>query len=364
MNICTFKERSKLKKKVLTALILFAVLITFISCETGNSTENSTGTSTDNGRNPLPATSISPSPYPSPTANTEQIKNAPLRFVVMADSRGSDMGINTKVVEKTLESIKKILPQPLFAVMPGDLIDGASSYSNEKTQLLHFKDTITKYYPISFFYPGFGNHEATAGAKGEQAFNEVFSEFNANFLEGYNKTVYYFDKNDTRLYMLNSNHIGESHIISDTQLNWIKANTDLGKKHNMYFFHEPAYPTGAHVGSSLDVNKLQRDKLWGIVDNSVGSMVFCGHEHNYTRRHINSDFNETINDQTFKFNKSVYQITTGTFGAPFYKDFTEKKDVDVPPIVEYHFAIVDIDDNNIQVTVYNLDGKVIDYFNQ
>src|SRR5659263_669643 len=105
MCTCTFKERSKLKKKVLTALILFAVLITFISCRTGNSTENLTGTSTDNGRNPLPATSIPPSP--SPTANTEQTKNTPLRFVVMADSRGSDTGINTKVVEKTLESIKK-----------------------------------------------------------------------------------------------------------------------------------------------------------------------------------------------------------------------------------------------------------------
>lgn len=93
-------------------------------------------------------------------------------------------------------------------------------------------------------------------------------------------------------------------------------------------------------------------------------MVFCGHEHNYTRRHVNSDFNETINGQTFKFNKLVYQVTTGTFGAPLYNNYIEKKNVDIPPIPEYHFAIVDINENKVKVTVYNLDGKIIDHFEQ
>lgn len=287
-----------------------------------------------------------------------------MSFVVMADCRGVNEGINSEAILKTLEGIKKITPQPSFAIMPGDLVEGANSYSNEKAQLQHFKDTITKYYPIGFFYPGFGNHEATARESGAQAFDEVFSELNANFLDGFHKTVYFFDKGNARFFMLNSNHYGEEHIISDTQLDWAKANKDLGKKYNLYFFHEPAYPTGAHVGSSLDVNKQQRDRLWEVVDHSENPMVFCGHEHNYTRRHINSDFNETINGQTFKFDKIVYQVTTGTFGAPLYTDYIEKKNVDVPPIPEYHFAIVDLDINKIQVNVYNLDGKVIDHFEQ
>ena len=97
---------------------------------------------------------------------------------------------------------------------------------------------------------------------------------------------------------------------------------------------------------------------------SENPMVFCGHEHNYTRRHINSDFNETINGQAFKFNKLVYQVTTGTFGAPLYKGYTDKKNVDVPPIPEYHFAIVDVNESKVKVTVYNLDGKIIDHFEQ
>lgn len=118
------------------------------------------------------------------------------------------------------------------------------------------------------------------------------------------------------------------------------------------------------MGSSLDVNKFQRDKLWQIIDASVSPMFFCGHEHNYTRRHINADFNETIKGQAFIFNKFIYQVTTGTFGAPFYKDYTEKKDVDVPPIIQYHFAIVDVSESKVKVTVYNIDGNTIDEFEQ
>ncbi|NLI90763.1 MAG: hypothetical protein GX434_00765 [Peptococcaceae bacterium] len=192
----------------------------------------------------------------------------------------------------------------------------------------------------------------------------MFPEFQANFLEGYQKTVYYFDKGNTRFYMLNSNYPGEEHLISDTQINWINSNMNSEKRYTFYFFHEPAYPTGAHVSSSLDVNKLQRDKLWGIIDRSPNPIVFCGHEHNYSRRHIDHNFNETIAGQTFLFSQSIYQVTIGTFGAPVYLSYTDKKNVDVPPIPQYHFAVIDLNSDNILVTVYNLNGQIIDRFVQ
>lgn len=302
---------------------------------------------------------------PSPSAASKEAKAAStLRFVVMADCRGSDGGINKQSIEKTLEDIKNISPQPSFAVLPGDLVGGTANYTDEKTQLLNFKDTITKYYPISFFYPGFGNHEATAGEQGVLAFSEVFSEFKANFLKGFKNTVYYFDNNDARFYMLNTNYPGEEHQVSNAQINWIKDNADSNKKYNLYFFHEPAFPTGAHIGSSLDTNKLQRDKLWETIDQSENPIVFCGHEHNYTRRHINSDFNESVGGLNFKFTKSVYQVTVGTFGAPIYTSYRDKKDIDVPPVYEYHFAIVDLYNRKIQIKVYDLEGKIIDSFAQ
>lgn len=289
--------------------------------------------------------------------------NTSVRFVAMADCRGEDGGINTKIVTKTLENIKKMTPQPSFIVLPGDLIEGADNYSAMKIQLQNFKDTIIKFYPLNFYYPGFGNHEAIAGQEGEQVFEQIFDTINGKFLEGYHHTVYYFDKGDTRFYILNTNHAEEQHLISDTQLDWIKANTDKNKEHTIYFFHEPAYPTGAHVGSSLDANRLQRDKLWEIIDNSVDPIVFCGHEHNYSRRHINSAFNEIIDSTSIKYDQSIFQVTVGSFGAPLNDIYTEKKNVDIPPIAEYHFAVVDIEDT-IKVTVYNLEDDIIDSFEQ
>lgn len=282
----------------------------------------------------------------------------------MADSQGYDEGINSDVIAKTLEEIKKLSPQPSFAVIPGDLISETSSYSEAKDQLLHFRNTISQYYPVEFFYPGFGNHEAAPGKKGEQAFEDVFGEINANFLEDYHKTVYYFDKYNTRFYMLNSSHHGEKDMISDTQLDWITTNTDKSKLHNVFFFHQPAYPTGDHIGSSLDVNRLQRDRLWQIIDASENPIVFCGHEHNYSRRHIDSDFNEVIEGQSFSYSRVVYQITAGTFGGPPSWTYGDARDVDVPPIPDYGYTVVDINESIIHVTAYNLEGKIIDDFEQ
>jgi hypothetical protein len=156
----------------------------------------------------------------------------------------------------------------------------------------------------------------------------------------------------------------KSNKISDTQLNWVKQNSSKDKIHNFYFFHEPAYPTGDHIGSSLDAYRMQRDKFWTVVDSSQNSMAFCGHEHNYTRRHINSDFNETVEGEAFKFTKSVYQVTTGTFRAPIYKGYSDSRNVDVPPVLEYHFAVVDVTKAKTEVTVYNLKGEIIDHFEQ
>ena len=48
----------------------------------------------------------------------------------------------------------------------------------------------------------------------------------------------------------------------------------------------------------------------------------------------------------------------------YYWIYKSKKGVDVPPIPEYHFAVVDITGSNIKVTVINSDGKIIDSFMQ
>lgn len=349
-----------MSRRFIIVLIAVALLLGIAGCSSAEyprensssqgSTRNETQYTSQNTTTQTPESSEVPSQKKS------------LRFVVIADSRGSDKGVNSTVMKKILEEMKKLSPQPEFAIMPGDLIDGSTNYSGTKAQLDYFKQIVTQFYPVQFFYPGFGNHEMRAGKDGEKAFSEVFTDFKANFLAGYNRTAYYFDTGDTRLFMLNSDHPDEMHKITGNQLEWLKSNIDPSQKHNIFLMHEPPYPTGAEAGYSLDKYPSSRDAFWKVVDDSNGSIVFCGHEHNYSRRLVDKSFNEKINGTSFDFNKQINQVITGGFGAPLYTKYTNKKNMAVPPIPQYHFTVVDIGDNGIKVQAISIEGKIIDSF--
>jgi 3',5'-cyclic-AMP phosphodiesterase len=286
------------------------------------------------------------------------------RFVVMADSRGNDRGINSIVIGKVLDRIKRLNPQPKFAVIPGDLIAGAKTYTGVKTQFEYFKKEITKYYPMSFYYLGIGNHETYCNSGGERAFKKVFFETKANFLKGYSNTVYYFDYSNSRFFMLDSDYPGELQRISPKQLDFVKKNTDNGKNHHFFFFHEPSYPTGYKIGQSLDRYRKERNELWDLIDATKGSIVFVGHEHFYSRRHIDANYNEVVSKKLYEYEHTVYQVTVGGFGGPLKGGFVNKVNVDVPPVAKYSYAVVDVDGKKFTVTAYDLDWNIIDQFSQ
>ena len=283
---------------------------------------------------------------------------ADFRFVVMADSRGSTNGVNVAELQTIMSRITTLNPQPQFIIFPGDMINGSSNaYATVSSQLQTWKNTVTAYKPASFFYPGVGNHETNNGAAyaAETAFNDLFPEFAVlDPLAGYNKTVYSFDYDNSRFIMLNSNHVGSgyNHKIDITQQIWLQSKL-TGKTHYFIFFHEPAYPTGGHIGSSLDTFPTERDAFWQILDNANVTLVFVGHEHYYSRRHVDSSVNTT-------YHNYIYQVTTGTCGAPIYTNTNPS--VDVPPIPQYHFAVVDVSGDNVSVTVYQDNGTLLDPF--
>lgn len=286
--------------------------------------------------------------------------NIALRFITAADSQGNDHGINSSVVNTIMKKITQLSPKPSFFVIPGDLIDGGKSYSRTKRQLQFLKSTWTKYFPADIFYVGMGNHEALAGTRGEQAIREVFKEFHANFMKGYHGSVYYFDYGSSRFFMLNNDYPGKIGIVTDDQLAWVKKHLKKSTKHNFFFFHQPAFPFG---NSSLAINAYQRNRLWTVIESSNNPIVFSGHEHNYARRHIDCTYNEVIDGKSFKFTKKIYQVTVGGFGGHRYDSYTNKVNVDVSPIPEYHFLVVDVmKDGRVVGTAYRIDGKVIDKF--
>ncbi|WP_346886194.1 metallophosphoesterase family protein [Clostridium sp. UBA4395] len=285
------------------------------------------------------------------------------RFIVMADSRGKEGGINEEVFRNILEEIIDLYPQPDYIIFPGDLVSGSRKDNKLIGQLQKFKDVFSDYYPIEILLPTVGNHEVSSEPEDdsrEKIFAEVFSEFQADeFLEGYNRTAYYVDIGNIRLIVLNSFHPGESNQIKGRQIQWFERVSSEPGMRKLVFVHSPAFPTGHHIESALNRFPEQRDKFWSIVDKNNIDLFFAGHEHNYSRRVIDSSFST----DEYTFERAINQIVTGGAGAPLRDVFEDNIGIVVPPTPVYHYVIVDVYGDNLTITAISLEGHIIDEFN-
>jgi len=276
-----------------------------------------------------------------------------MRFVILSDSKGKDNGINEKVLKKHLKEICKLKPEPDFFVLGGDNVAGSDKYEILIHQLQGLRALIEKYHCGKPLIPVVGNHEVNNEPKNdsyEKIFEEIYSDMlPATFLDGYNKTVYYLDYEDTRFIILNAFHFGELHKIANKQLKWFQEVASTNFKNKIVFVHSPAFPTGAHFGHCLDLYPKDRDAFWSIVENCNVDIVFSGHEHNYSRRIVSS-------------NKNIHQVITGGSGEKLRDKYKDKKGVITAPIAEYHFLIVDVASDGIIVTAISSEGKILDKF--
>lgn len=286
------------------------------------------------------------------------------RFVVISDTRGSSKSgtIIAEEFSQILNQIKKLKPQPAYIVFPGDLVVGSRKVDQLKSQLESWKCLVSSYYPIERVLPTVGNHEVGSNPKKEdreKAFASVFTEFQPDeWLEGYNRTVYYKDIGTTRLILLNTYHYGEGLQITGAQLEWLKKVACGPQRHTFVAIHAPAYPTGAHLNSSLDLHPEKRDEFWKVIDENNIDVVFTGHEHNYSRTCVDSSF--STKDTQFK--NKINQVVAGSAGAGVTNIYLSEKGVIVPPIPVMHFVVVDIMNGDVIVKAISIEGETIDEF--
>lgn len=276
-----------------------------------------------------------------------------MRFLIFSDSKGKANGINKEILEKLLKQSCKLVPEPDCIVLGGDNIAGSKLENELVCQFQALINLIKKYYSEIPLIPVIGNHEVNnepIDDKYEKIFSRIYNDMLPNTcLDDYNKTVFYVDCKDVRLIVLNSFHFNELHKIEGTQLSWFEKAASADIKNKIVFVHSPAFPTGAHYGHCLDLYPEQRNAFWKIVENSNIDIVFSGHEHNYSRRIIKSE-------------KCVYQIITGGSGEKLRDKFKDKKGIVVAPIAKYHFVIVDVIENGIEVSAISYKGKLLDTF--
>lgn len=276
-----------------------------------------------------------------------------MQFIVIGDSKGKDRGINERVLSKILKESKKLLSEPEFIVLCGDNVAGSINESNLAEQLQRLRDIIIEYYPKIALVPVIGNHEVNNDPKDntyEKIFEMIYRDaLPDTCLDGFNNTVYYIDYKDTRFIILNSFHAGEINKIGENQLSWLYKVGSVPIRNKILFVHSPAFPTGAHLGHCLDLYPKDRDAFWSIVEKCNIDIVFSGHEHNYSRRRIESK-------------RVVYQIITGGGGEKLRDKYRDKSGIIIPPIAKYHFIVGDIDGSGIRISALCLDGSILDDF--
>ena len=286
-----------------------------------------------------------------------------MRFLVFGDSKGKEeYGINEKVLNALMKESCKLDPKPEFIVMCGDTVAGSSKEEVLTLQLKRFRTLVEKYHTNKPLFPVVGNHEVNiepTDDRYEKIFNKIYDDLIPDtFLKGYNKTVYYKDFADTRLIILNAFHYGSTHRINKEQLLWFLEKASETKKNKFVFVHSPAFPTGAHLGNCLDSYPEYRDAFWWIVDKCGIDIVFSGHEHNYSRRIIDSSFNK-LNSY---YKRSVFQVITGGGGEKLRNKYLSKEGIVIAPIDIYHFIIVDVEIDCIKVSAISSKGKKLDEF--
>lgn len=276
-----------------------------------------------------------------------------MRFIILGDSKGKDNGINKKILVKLLKETRKLTPEPEVIVLCGDNIAGSEVEEVAANQLLNLRNLIERYHYGKLLIPVIGNHEVNNEPKDdryEKIFSRIYSDMlPSTYLNGYNKTVFYVDFKDTRFIILNAFHFGEINRIARRQLSWFKKAASVNIKNKIVFVHSPAFPTGAHFSHCLDSHPEERDAFWEIVQGCNIDVVFSGHEHNYSRRIIEEE-------------KGAYQVITGGSGEKLKDKFKDKKGVITGPIAKYHFVVVDVDSDGIEVSAISSEGKLLDKF--
>lgn len=268
---------------------------------------------------------------------TSAITAQNFKFAVMSDSRGRYNGVNEPVLSALAKDLVLKHTDVKFLFFPGDMVDG-NKYVPEKTvkELEYWKKVMEPVYKSNMLFPKIwvtvGNHEIQH-RDDEKNFVKSFPNTFMNGPDDEKGTTYYFDHDKTRFVVLNTNrwYYGDPEDTTDDRrdwhyfkhLDWLEnvlkeARESEEIKHIFVIGHDMFFPTGGHLrdalpfigmnytGGELDSTRQwffnQCQSMWSLLVKYNVVAYFAGHEHLYSRQSVDG----------------VYQIITGSAGAPIY----------------------------------------------
>jgi len=276
------------------------------------------------------------------------------KFIAMSDSRGSDVGVNEKVLSSLVEHLIKNQPDAKFVLFAGDLVDGSKTNPDQTVkELLHWKDVMSPIYNNpNMVWPKIwvvvGNHEVQH-PKDEENFRKIFPDVFLNGPSDEKGISYSFDYEKHHFVFVTSDrwYYGKPNDTTDDKrdwhyiknLDWLENDLKEARKREVsdifVVSHEPAFPIGGHLRDGLPNLGLklklpldstrqwyfnQRNEFIRILKDYKVTAYLCGHEHLYGRESVDG----------------IYQIVTGSSGAPLYY-FNPKYDEPKNPEHEFTY---------------------------
>lgn len=278
-------------------------------------------------------------------ANVENIEGSTepseqsFSFAILGDSQYFNPANSNGALQRAVRNMKKENPDLVFAV--GDMISSCDNVGECVPKFAQWKKATSPF--SGKIYVMQGNHDRTGKDKADEAWNASFN-FPKNGPAGFQNMTYSFDRGDSHFVVLDSDKPKEN-IINDVQRNWLEQDLARNKKANTFvFFHEPAWPVGAKIGESLDVEGKDRNALWEILVRRRVTAVFSGHEHIFSRKQVNGLYQFVVG------NTDSFDHQNANPGAAEYS------------YVGQHYAIVTVSGKKITVKAYSVDGKKVDSF--
>lgn len=221
------------------------------------------------------------------------------RMVILGDNRPS-----SSTAPEQPEVFSEIIDlsigeDPHLVIMTGDFVYGVTESHSQNLvaweKFTNITDRINHYAPIIGVI---GNHD-TGASTGSRLLEYYFDAF-LNF--GHSTTYFTFTYAGADFFILDSEEFGLEGRITGEQYEWLEeALSSSQSPLKIVSAHRPLYSI-SHIGSALDVNITERDRLQNLFEDENVTFFTAGHDHSYNRIVVNG----------------VTHIITGGAGAPLY----------------------------------------------
>ncbi len=185
----------------------------------------------------------------------------------------------------------------------------------------------------SVFYPTIGNHDFSGDGG---------SPWMKNFVLPGKESYYHFDYSNADFISLDSNNI------NDESVEWLDQElAKCNKTWKFVFFHHPPFSNAAGRNGPRGGNNAARDRWMPLLEKHRVDVVFCGHDHLYTRFKNRED--------------GPVLIVEGCGGKSLYKT-VPSDEVQVTDTENYGFGLVEIRGEILVFRHITADGKELDSF--